>query len=1074
MLNLLVTLSDPIFLQRLRTLVQHEYAGLVSVYACESLSQAVPYLKEKTFDLALVGIDLPDAPGLDGLKRLKEANPALPVVLAGALTDEALICQAYEMGIRGIIDPQHLKTGWMESLIASARLSLAGRGHALLSAINTEAILLLQSSSWRAIIQDVLASLGSAACASRAAVLVRSSQLNGGDVASLAYEWTAPGITPQLENPRLHNLPADGSWFAELFQAVSTLQPYSTVTADLPAREREWLTARDVRSYAAIPIPVNGDWWGFIALDDCLQECIWKNRLLQAMQTAANILGASITQEQNQHDFREIVEQSRQGVVVIAGGEIIYANPIVQRSLEWATPNDAGQDSKCLSHYVLPEDLPQVSAAITLVENDVKPSVLLEMRAVVAGGAVRWIESRISRLFYQGRKCILALLNDITPRKEAESRLNMQLLIDQVLADLSTSFIDTPGDKVDDAIRAALERLATALDLDRFFVTTLSLADGKVEQFFEWLRTEPNPSRPSQIPVSGPQWQWARAQLENQEMISFSDLSSIKPEEERIEMMYWRERGIQSILIVPMSYQKRLMGSLSAATIGRAHAWTTIEMAALRMVSEMFAGLEMRRRTETALRESEAQSRLVLEAMDDVVALHAADGTCLYATPSIERFSGRGLQEIIGTNLLEKIYPEDREKFDIEHSAQLERGEDFTFRWRYKQPSSGKILWLETSFQHIPAQPYGGAVWLSTSRNITARKFAEEALKEANERLRQSVQHLERLNEISSQFILLGNQLQSAGDTGDVYAAVSSCGGNLFPNSSGSLYIIPPGEQAMELTANWGSMEPVRAAEAENHLRPYAESIRVQNLGYSAKQEQPLFTENLEQMIIPLWAQNEFLGLLHLRGVNSGSEDIYYQYATLMAQRVTLTLVTNRLREDLRSQSIRDALTGLYNRRHMEDVLQKELANAVQTGSSVAVIMADLDHFKEINDLYGHEAGDVVLRSVARFLQSHVHLTDIVCRYGGDEFLLIMPGLNQEEAYRRAEYLRQESQRMSVQHRDELLRGINISVGVAISPGHGATPEDLVRAADMALYRAKRLGRNRVELAKAAIFDEAP
>ena len=163
----------------------------------------------------------------------------------------------------------------------------------------------------------------------------------------------------------------------------------------------------------------------------------------------------------------------------------------------------------------------------------------------------------------------------------------------------------------------------------------------------------------------------------------------------------------------------------------------------------------------------------------------------------------------------------------------------------------------------------------------------------------------------------------------------------------------------------------------------------------------------------------------------------------------------------LLQQAIRDPLTDLYNRRYMEDALERELAIAARENVPLTAIILDLDHFKSINDTYGHDAGDTVLKALAELLVAEARKTDIVCRYGGEEFVVIMPGAEVEMAYERVEAWRVIFQNSSVPYQDIVLK-CTFSAGLASFPGFGKTVKGLFSAADQALYIAKQNGRNRV------------
>jgi diguanylate cyclase (GGDEF)-like protein len=171
------------------------------------------------------------------------------------------------------------------------------------------------------------------------------------------------------------------------------------------------------------------------------------------------------------------------------------------------------------------------------------------------------------------------------------------------------------------------------------------------------------------------------------------------------------------------------------------------------------------------------------------------------------------------------------------------------------------------------------------------------------------------------------------------------------------------------------------------------------------------------------------------------------------------------LREKLRQQSIRDPLTDLFNRRYMEESLERELLRAARDERPVGVIMLDIDCFKAINDLNGHGAGDAVLRQLGRFLKENIRGGDIASRYGGEEFTLILPDATLEQARERAEQLRLNFKNVPLSHGNQGIGSITLSFGVAAFPQHGQAGEQILRAADAALYRAKHAGRDQVQAA---------
>ena len=191
--------------------------------------------------------------------------------------------------------------------------------------------------------------------------------------------------------------------------------------------------------------------------------------------------------------------------------------------------------------------------------------------------------------------------------------------------------------------------------------------------------------------------------------------------------------------------------------------------------------------------------------------------------------------------------------------------------------------------------------------------------------------------------------------------------------------------------------------------------------------------------------------------------------AVTVGDHISLALANIRLRETLRHQVVHDALTGLFNRRYLEETLEREIYRGRRKGASLGLIMLDLDHFKHFNDTYGHEAGDNLLRTLGKFLASRVRQEDVACRYGGEEFVLILPEASQEMVKQRAEDIRRGFAKLQVFHRGQVMESVTVSLGVAMFPDHGATGRDVLRAADDAMYRAKAQGRNRVVVAESSV-----
>jgi diguanylate cyclase (GGDEF)-like protein len=223
-------------------------------------------------------------------------------------------------------------------------------------------------------------------------------------------------------------------------------------------------------------------------------------------------------------------------------------------------------------------------------------------------------------------------------------------------------------------------------------------------------------------------------------------------------------------------------------------------------------------------------------------------------------------------------------------------------------------------------------------------------------------------------------------------------------------------------------------------------------------------------MCVPMMAHGEGLGLLYLDSGPPGPSapvpldlsEPNQRLAKTFAEHAALALANLKLREILRTQSVRDPLTGLYNRRYLEESLERELRRAMRKKGSIGVMMLDVDHFKRFNDSFGHEAGDSVLRALSNLFRTQLRGSDVACRYGGEEFAIILPEATLEASRQRADQLREAAKAAIAQFRGHSLDTVTLSIGVATYPENGSNGEALLRAADAALYRAKQEGRDRV------------
>ncbi|MCH7663506.1 MAG: sensor domain-containing diguanylate cyclase [Chloroflexi bacterium] len=328
----------------------------------------------------------------------------------------------------------------------------------------------------------------------------------------------------------------------------------------------------------------------------------------------------------------------------------------------------------------------------------------------------------------------------------------------------------------------------------------------------------------------------------------------------------------------------------------------------------------------------------------------------------------------------------------------------------------------------------------------------------------------------------MGELLQSCVNSAEAYKVIAQHLPRIFPYLEGGLGVLTNSGQSLEFTGSWGVAYPVDTGFSKNDCwalrrgQPHlVEEIRPGLLCKHVEEDdgyQPWYST----FCIPLLTQSEAIGVLYLRNkrhAGDASEELEEQFtnanrqlAMTVAEQIALALANLNLQETLRIQAIRDPITGLFNRRYMEESLVREIQRSARNKNQLGVIMLDIDHFKEFNDKYGHAVGDAMLRELGSFLQEKVRQEDIACKYGGEEFVLILPNTSLEITEARAELIRRDIKLVQIEVDGTTFENITLSCGVSIFPDHGEIWEHLLRAADVALYQAKANGRDQVVAGK--------
>lgn len=363
-------------------------------------------------------------------------------------------------------------------------------------------------------------------------------------------------------------------------------------------------------------------------------------------------------------------------------------------------------------------------------------------------------------------------------------------------------------------------------------------------------------------------------------------------------------------------------------------------------------------------------------------------------------------------------------------------------------------------------------------------KDISEQLKAA----RDAQDHAESLNGLitelqlrTTQMTLLNEMsdlLQCCGTMPEAFGVITQSLRKLFSASTaGAVFIFEGSRESAEAKVVWGRQPVTESALAPGECW----ALRRGGPHWSENPGDTIICQHLKNPVpasylcLPMVAQGETLGILHVQYNRSESargteafeslQESQKRLAIAVSGHIALSLASLQLRETLREQSLRDPLTGLFNRRFLQESLQRELLRARRKNHPLSVAILDLDHFKRFNDIYGHEAGDTVLRSIADHLLSHFRGDDVVCRYGGEEFALVLPEATAMQAATRAEQFRAAVGNLKVPFQGAMLEGMSVSIGIASFPEHAQTIEELLRTADSCLYQSKSRGRDRVTTA---------
>lgn len=488
------------------------------------------------------------------------------------------------------------------------------------------------------------------------------------------------------------------------------------------------------------------------------------------------------------------------------------------------------------------------------------------------------------------------------------------------------------------------------------------------------------------------------------------------------------------------------------------------------LITPLFKGIE---RDKKQLWQSQQEFQLLVNNIPAIVFTGYQDGTVRFYDNKVMEITGyaREIFDSHRTKWADIVVPKDWQKTKgiIVQALKTDRAYVREYRIQHK---NGELIWLQER-SRIICDAQGQIDHISgVFFDITGKKQVEAALHDTMAKLQNTVNEVEQSNLYISLLNELAELLQACLTPQEAYKSIIHVAPKLFPDLAGSLYIVNPRKSILlEAVASWGGMD----MDGEIFTLDECWAIRRGGVHIGKPNSDGLICKHIsseltkDYLCVPLIAQGEILGMFHLQANDhklSNPIEFNQPAAVTVAKQISMSLANLNLRESLHIQAIIDPLTGLFNRRYMEETLDREIHRGKRREASIGVIMVDIDHFKRVNDNFGHEAGDMVLAAMAGLLKKHIRHEDIPCRYGGEEFLLILPEADLETTFHRAEELRLIISQLEVRHHGLALGTLTASFGVSICPEHGENVADIINAADSAMYLAKTKGRNQVAIAQ--------
>lgn len=1032
------------------------------------------------------------------------------------------------------------------------------RRQAILEAVSFAATQVLRSATLDESIPEVLKRLGQAAKASRAYLFEFHYAEEGVRLMSQRYEWAAPGIKPEIDNPEMQNFPMAERGFARMETLLLQGELIHGHVRDFPLSEQALLHAQNILSLVIVPIFVQQEPWGFIGFDECLEERDWSSIEMDALKAAASTLGASIQRVKSDENLRRRAEElavlHRISVDITAANDLsTLLNTIVERAVDLLGGVSGGlylcepeeRQVRCVVSYNTPADytgtvLNYGEGAAGAVASTGKPLIVDDYsrwpgRAEVYEGDQPFSALiSVPMLWQEQVTGVIHVLHEAKSRRFTQTDQELlSLFANQAAVALENARLyEAWRQRVEelDALRATMTELSAELEMPRLLQSLLARAVGLLEATGGDLGLYNSETRTIEIVASH---NMGQGYLGTHMALGEGAMGQAVQSRESVvveDYAEWEGRSPQyidgpwhAVAAVPLISGGHDLGAIGIVHADPDHKFDSADLNLLDMFAQQAAVAIENARLFTAVQRHARQMAL----LNDITraAISAPDLQNLLqrlADRLGELFDASGAyltlwDESSGQPVPFAAYGPSRENYPgfqvlpgetTMTASVLKAGKVLVAEDVYDSPYiSPRIaaLFPERAMLGLPLTTAGRKLGAALISFQQPRSFSQDEIALAEQAAGQIAlaisrmqlleveryrsEELSQANRLIMDLGRIAARIESASDAEGILETLGAELRRLGINCLIALKL-PEGDEMLIHYLSLGSKE-IRLAEKLvgiqlqdyritperfpffheilEHGRPLFEdsSDRVvqQALPMLPGQVVQRFSELIELtedtrwLFLPLTIEQTVIGTFWLWG--EVLESSLLPAAGIFGSQVAAALENARLYREVMELAVTDELTNLFNRRGLLEIGRRELDRASRNGRPFSVMMLDIDHFKTVNDTYGHPAGDQVLRILADRCTSNVRAIDVVGRYGGEEFLVLLPDTDVHAAYHIAERLLQTIVDMPMQTEFGDV-SITLSAGLACTDGDSASLTDLIKRADQALYQAKHAGRNQV------------